>query len=172
MIVSFTHNGIEYINFDISSSEIQQQLKAKGIDLLSIAKEEKKKEIDRYTELYIKQMFEQQQENLVDIVSEQGVIEGKFYLAGFSPEQIRNEIFLIITNQKTRDEVITNLSIPEELEPQLDRAIEIARLIYWKEKIWEIEETLEAQIDTMTLDELLELDVKSMCETAYEGVQV
>lgn len=128
--------------------------------------------IDWYTDRYINQMFEQQQENLADIVSEQGVIEGRFYLAGFSPEQVRNEIFLIITGQKTRDEVIAGLSIPAELESQLDRAIEIARLIYWKEKIWEAEANLEAQIDLMTLEELLSLDVKSMCETAYQGVQL
>ncbi len=128
--------------------------------------------IDWYTDRYIKEKFEQQQENLADIVSEQGVIEGRFYLAGFSPEQVRNEIFLIITGQKTRDEVITGLSIPAELEPQLDRAIEIAKLIYWKEKIWEAEANLEAQVDTMTFDELLSLDVKAMCENAYEVIQL
>jgi len=128
--------------------------------------------IDWYTDRYINQMFEQQQENLADIVSEQGVIEGRFYIAGFSPVQVKNRIFLIITNQKTRDEVISELSIPAELEPQLDRAIEIAKLIYWKEKIWEAEAQLEAQIDTMTLEELLSLDVKSMCESAYEVIKL
>ncbi len=166
-----TNESIIY-GVNLSNKEIRQQLEDEGIDLLPIVKQETKKNIDKYTESYINQMFEQQQENLADIVSEQGVIEGRFYIAGFSPEQVRNEIFLIITGQKTRDEVITELSIPAELEPQLDRAIEIAKLIYWKEQIWEEEANLEAQIDTMTLEELLSLDVKTMCENAYEVIQV
>ena len=57
--------------------------------------------------------------------------------------------------------------------PEQDaRLAEIQNIIAWKEQIWAEEANLEAQIDNMTLDELLSLDVKSMCENAYSQISL
>ena len=123
--------------------------------------------IDWYTDRYIKDMFEQQQENLADIVSEQGYLEGRFYINNIDYNVVKNEIFNILAGNKTKDTVITELNIPDNLLSIFNRAIEIATLIMKKENIWSIEAQLEKEIDNMTFDELLNLDVKVLCDTAY-----
>ena len=92
--------------------------------------------IDWYTDKYIKDKFNQIQENLTDITSEM------LYLQS-------------LTNRTAEQDA---------------RLAEIQSIIAWKEQIWEEEANLEAQIDAMTLDELLSLDVKAMCENAYSQI--
>ena len=61
-------------------------------------------------------------------------------------------------------------SLTNRTAEQDARLTEIQNIIAWKEQIWAEEANLEAQVDTMTFDELLTLDVKSMCETAYKNI--
>ena len=56
--------------------------------------------------------------------------------------------------------------------PLLNRAAFIARLLNWKEEIWKKEEELEKQIEQMSLDGLLKLDVKKLCEDAYSEIKL
>jgi hypothetical protein len=89
---------------------------------------------------------------------------------GISPEQVRKETVLVILGKKTIDEAISELSIPDDLVSDFQRAVEIARIIAWKEAIWKAEAKLEEKVDSMTLEELLQLDVKRLCEDAYSGI--
>ena len=92
--------------------------------------------IDWHTDRYIKDKFNQLQEDLTDITSEM------LYLQS-------------LTNRTAEQDA---------------RLAEIQSIIAWKEQTWEEEANLEAQIDAMTLDELLSLDVKAMCENAYSQI--
>jgi hypothetical protein len=89
---------------------------------------------------------------------------------GISPEQVRKETVLVILGKKTIDEAISELSIPDDLIPDFKRAVEIARIIAWKEAVWKAEAKLEEQVDSMTLEELLQLDVKRLCEDTYSKI--
>ncbi|WP_457641463.1 hypothetical protein, partial [Persephonella sp.] len=61
-------------------------------------------------------------------------------------------------------------SLTNRTAEQDTRLTEIQNIIAWKEQIWAEEANLEAQVDTLTLDELLSLDVKFMCENAYKNI--
>ncbi|WP_456459702.1 hypothetical protein [Desulfurobacterium sp.] len=134
------------------------------------AKDLVKQEISYFTDSYIKQKLKEIDEDLADLVSEKSWLEGVFASKGISPEQVRNETVLVILGEKTIDQAITDLSIPEDLKSDFERAVEIARIIAWKEAIWRAEEKLESQIDAMTLEQLLQLDVKALCENAYAEI--
>jgi len=92
--------------------------------------------IDWYTDKYIKDKFNQIQEDLTDITSEMVYLQS-------------------LTNRTAEQDA---------------RLTEIQNIIAWKEQIWAEEANLEAQVDTMTLDQLLSLDVKAMCESAYKNI--
>ena len=62
------------------------------------------------------------------------------------------------------------LSIPDDLIPDFKRAVEIARIIAWTEAVWKAEAKLEEQVDSMSLEELLQLDVKRLCEDTYSKI--
>ena len=133
-------------------------------------KKYKKKEVSRKTDSYINQKLQEIDEDLADLVSEKSWLEGVFASKDISPEQVRNETVLVILGKKTIDQAITDLSIPENLKSDFERAVEIARIIAWKERIWRVEEKLEEQIDSMTLEQLLQLDVKKLCEDTYKEI--
>ena len=126
--------------------------------------------ISWFTDRYIQSQLNNIGEDLADLVSEKSWLEGVFASQGISPEQVRNETVLVILGEKTIDQAITDLSIPEDLKSDFERAVEIARIIAWKEAIWKAEEKLESQIDSMTLEELLSLDVKKICEDTYSKI--
>ena len=134
-----------------------------------IAKE-KKRELSQQTDSYIQQKLSEIDEDLADLVSEKSWLEGVFAAHSISPEEVRNATVAVILGQKTVDEAVSDLSIPSDLVPDFQRAVEIARIIAWKESIWKKEAELEAQIDSMTLEELLQLDVKRLCEDTYSKI--
>ncbi len=123
-----------------------------------------------FTDRYIKSQLNNIDEDLPDLISEKSYLEGVFASQGISPEQVRNETVLVVLGKKTVDQAITDLSIPNDLVSDFKRAVEIARIIAWKEAIWKAEEKLESQIDSMSLEQLLQLNVKKMCETAYAEI--
>ncbi|ADU96037.1 hypothetical protein Theam_0063 [Thermovibrio ammonificans HB-1] len=126
--------------------------------------------LDWFTTRYINQKLQEIQEDLPDLVSEKSWLEGVFAARGISPEDVRNATVAVVIGQKTVDEAISELSIPEDLIPDFKRAVEIAKIIAWKEAIWKAEATLEEQVDSMTLEELLQLDVKKLCQDAYAQI--
>ena len=126
--------------------------------------------ISWFTDRYIQSQLNSIDEDLPDLISEKSWLEGVFASQGISPEQVRNETVLVILGKKTIDQAITDLSIPENLKSDFERAVEIARIIAWKERIWRVEEKLEEQIDSMTLEQLLQLDVKKLCEDTYKEI--
>jgi glutamyl/glutaminyl-tRNA synthetase len=170
MKVSFEHNGKRYVNFDLSDEKVVEQLKSLGVDVETLAKKEQKKNLSQATDSYIQQKLSSIDEDLADLVSEKSWLEGVFAAHSISPEEVRNATVAVILGQKTVDEAVSDLSIPSDLVPDFQRAVEIAKIIAWKESIWKKEAELEAQIDSMTLEELLQLDVKKLCEDAYSGI--
>jgi ribosomal protein L12E/L44/L45/RPP1/RPP2 len=170
MIISFEHNGKKYVNFDISNEETRQQLTEQGINIRQVAKEERKQELSQATDSYIQRKLSEIDEDLTDLVSEKSWLEGVFDAHGISPEQVRKETVLVILGKKPIDEAISELSIPDDLIPDFKRAVEIARIIAWKEAVWKAEAKLEEKVDSMTLEELLQLDVKRLCEDTYSKI--
>ncbi|WP_457679449.1 hypothetical protein [Thermovibrio sp.] len=170
MIISFVHNNKKYVNFDFSDKNVRQQLEEQGIDIENIAKSEQKRNISDGTDRYIQQKLQEIDEDLADLVSEKSWLEGVFAAKGISPEEVRNATIAVILGQKTIDEAISELSIPDGLISDFKRAVEIAKIIAWKEAIWKAETELEEQVDSMTLEDLLQLDVKKLCEEAYNGI--
>ena len=126
--------------------------------------------IDWFTTRYINQKLQEIDEDLQDIATEQSWLEGVFYSIGIDPSQIKAEVTKVVLGQQTIDDVITTLDIPSDYVEDFNRAVEIAKIIAWKEQIWKTEEQLEAQIDTMTMDELLNLDVRKVCEDTYKEI--
>ena len=170
MIITFEHNRKKYVNFDLSDEKVVEQLKSLGVDVETLAKKEQKKNLSQATDSYIQQKLSSIDEDLADLVSEKSWLEGVFAAHSISPEEVRNATVAVILGQKTVDEAVSDLSIPSDLVPDFQRAVEIAKIIAWKESIWKKEAELEAQIDSMTLEELLQLDVKRLCEDAYSGI--
>jgi ABC-type ATPase with predicted acetyltransferase domain len=130
----------------------------------------RKLELSKATDSYIQQKLSSIDEDLADLVSEKSWLEGVFAAHSILPEEVRNATVAVILGQKTVDEAVSDLSIPSDLVPDFQRAVEIAKIIAWKESIWKKEAELEAQIDSMTLEELLQLDVKKLCEDAYSEI--
>ena len=144
--------------------DFPERLGEKGI------REHYKVEVSKATDSYIKQKLKEIDEDLADLVSEKSWLEGVFAARGISPEAVRNATVAVVVGQKTIDEAISELSIPDDLVSDFKRAVEIAKIIAWKEAIWKAEEKLENQIDSMTLEELLQLDVRTLCEKAYKQI--
>ncbi len=170
MFITFEKDGKLYKNFDISNERTRQQLIEQGINVEDIAKNALKRDISQATDSFIQQKLQEIDEDLPDLISEKSYLEGVFASQGISPEQVRNETVLVILGKKTVEQAITALSIPDDLKKDFERAVEIARIIAWKESIWRAEEKLESQIDNMTLEQLLQLDVKALCEEAYKQI--
>jgi ribosomal protein L12E/L44/L45/RPP1/RPP2 len=170
MIITFEHNRKKYVNFDLSDEKVVEQLKSLGVDVETLAKKEQKKNLSEATDSYIQRKLQEIDEDLADLVSEKSWLEGVFDAHGISPEQVRKETVLVILGKKTIDEAISELSIPDDLVSDFQRAVEIARIIAWKEAVWKAEAKLEEQVDSMSLEELLQLDVKRLCEDTYSKI--
>jgi len=170
MIITFEHNRKKYVNFDLSDEKVVEQLKSLGVDVETLAKKEQKKNLSEATDSYIQRKLQEVDEDLADLVSEKSWLEGVFAARGISPEEVRNATVAVVVGQKTIDEAISDLSIPEDLIPDFQRAVEIARIIAWKEAVWKAEAKLEEKVDSMTLEELLQLDVKRLCEDTYSKI--
>ncbi|SMO75383.1 hypothetical protein SAMN06269117_1261, partial [Balnearium lithotrophicum] len=87
------------------------------------------------------------------------------------------KIALFIAGQYTEDDAIKELKdrglsdeTVQKILPLLQRGVEIAKILNWKEEIWAKEAELENQVDSMTLEELLQLDVKKLCEDTYSQI--
>jgi hypothetical protein len=158
-------------------------------ELQSIVQDEEKLKkalkgaIGMVTDLYIKRQLRSIDEDLSDITSEVQVIETKIlYLAAtdgvtISTDEVKQKVALFLAGTYTQESAISELSdkgFSEEsiqrILSLLARAVEIARILNWKEEIWQKEGELEAQIDGMTLEELLQLDVKKLCQDAYAQI--
>jgi hypothetical protein len=142
-----------------------------------------KRDISKATDSYIQQKLSSIDEDLADITSEAQVIEGRIlYIAAkekvtITTDEVKQKIALFIAGLYTQEQAIEDLKAKglsdesvQKILPLLARAVEIAKILNWKEEIWDKEGELEAQIDSMTLEELLQLDVRKMCEEAYAGI--
>ena len=90
MRVSFTVNNIEYNNFDISKTEIQQQLKAKGINLIPIAQQQLQKQLLNLEKQRINQILDQYGYN--------GLADVQFYANQTTPDPEAQAILTFYSN--------------------------------------------------------------------------
>ncbi|WP_163328727.1 hypothetical protein GFV12_03185 [Desulfurobacterium thermolithotrophum] len=147
------------------------------------AKDLAKREISSITDFYINQKLGEIDEDLADITSEAQVIEGRIlYIAAkekvtITTDEVKQKIALFVAGAYTQEQAIEDLKAKglsdesvQKILPLLARAVEIAKILNWKEEIWDKEGELESQIDSMTLEELLQLDVKKLCEDTYSGI--
>ena len=147
------------------------------------AKDLAKQEISSFTDFYVNQKLKEIDEDLADITSEIQVIEGRIlYLAAkenvpITTDEIRQKIALFIAGSYTQDDAINELKEKglsdetiQKILPLLARGVEIAKILNWKEEIWAKEGELEDQIDGMNLEELLQLDVRKLCQEAYSQI--
>ena len=180
--VSFESNGKKYVNFVIDE-ETAQNLKAQGIDVEAIVREERKKDISQTTDIYIQQKLQEIDEDLADLTSEAQVIEGRIlYIAAkegitVTTDEVKQKVALFVAGAYTQEQAISDLQEKglseqaiQSVLPLLGRAVEIAKILNWKEEIWAKEGELESQINNMALEQLLQLDVKALCETAYAEI--
>ena len=142
-----------------------------------------KRDISKFTDSYIQQKLSELDEDLADITSEAQVIEGRIlYIAAkekvtITTDEVKQKIALFVAGAYTQEQAIEDLKAKglsdesvQKILPLLARAVEIAKILNWKEEIWDKEGELESQIDSMNLEELLQLDVKKLCEEAYSGI--
>lgn len=147
------------------------------------AKEVVKQGISSRTDSYIHQKLSELDEDLADITSEAQVIEGRIlYIAAqenvvINLDEVKQKVALFVAGAYTQEQAISDLQakkLPDKAIQKilslLARGVEIAKILNWKEEIWDKEGDLESQIDSMTLEELLQLDVRKMCEEAYAGI--
>jgi len=157
--------------------DFPERLGEKGI------REHYKVKISETTSSYIKRKLQEIDEDLADLTSEAQVIEGRIlYLAAkenvsITTDEVKQKIALFIAGQYTQDDAVKELKEKglsdetiQKILPLLQRGVEIARILNWKEEIWAKEAELESQMDGMTLEQLLQLDVKALCEEAYKQI--
>jgi len=142
-----------------------------------------KEVVSEHTDSYIQRKLSSIDEDLADITSEAQVIEGRIlYLAAkenisITTDEVKQKITLFIAGSYTQDNAINDLKEKglsdetiQKILSLLQRGVEIARILNWKEEIWSKEADLESQIDGMTLEQLLQLDVRKLCEDAYREI--
>jgi len=186
MLVSFKFNGKFFNNWNLKDPEQGQYLEDLGVDIISITKEHLKKELDKLSTRYINEQLEKIREDLSDIATEETNIRGRIIriLRKNGIDSTTDEIIYKITQylegEITDEQVQKELEKYKQLKPEdkikilnlLKRAVEIAKIIEWKEKIWEIEEQLESQIDQIdNIDELLKLDLKKLIKEKYPSIE-
>jgi hypothetical protein len=148
-------------------------------------KTERKQEISKFTEDYIANTLSKLDEDLADITSEAQVIEGRIlYIAAkegitVTTDEVKQKVALFVAGAYTQEQAISDLQKKglsekaiQSILPLLARAVEIAKILNWKEEIWNKETELETQIDSMTLEELEKLDAKKLCDDAYSGISL
>ena len=139
--------------------------------------------ISWFTDRYIQSQLNNIDEDLADITSEAQVIEGRIlYLAAkenvsITTDEVKQKIALFIAGSYTEQDAVNDLKekgLSDETIQKilllLQRGVEIAKILNWKEELWAKEAELEDQIDSMTLEQLLQLDVKALCEEAYKQI--
>ena len=95
-------------------------------------------------------------------------------------DEIEKKVVLFLAGQYTQEQAIKELKQKgfkeqsiQEIMNLLSRAVEIAKIIKWKEDIWQKEEELEKQIDNIQkIEDLLNIDVKQLCEKAYKDIKL
>jgi len=177
-------NGIT-VGFVNSITDIKLLLSEIGIDGVQVEGLQEKiiQEISSQTDSYIHHKLSSIDEDLSDLTSEAQVIEGRIlYLAakeGISiiTDEVKQKIALFIAGSYTEQDAVNDLKekglsdeAVQKILPLLARGVEIAKILNWKEEIWAKEAELEKQIEDMTLEQLLQLDVKKLCEDAYSQI--
>jgi len=142
-----------------------------------------KREISKTTDDYINRKLAELDEDLADLTSEIQLIEGKIlYIAAkenvtIATDEVKQKIALFIAGSYTEQDAVNHLKEKglsdetiQKILPLLARGVEIARILNWKEEIWDKEGELESQIEDMSLEQLLQLDVKELCKDAYSKI--
>jgi len=176
-------NGKIFYGVDLSDENTRAYLEKEGINVQETTKIEIKRVLSAKTDSYIQQKLREIDEDLADLTSEAQVIEGRIlYLAAkegisITTDEVKQKIALFIAGSYTQQDAINDLKEKglsdetiQKILPLLQRGVEIARILNWKEEIWAKEAELESQIDGMTLEELLQLDVKKLCKDAYSQI--
>ena len=171
MTLTISVKNEKIVGLDLSDEKRVQYLSNKyGDAFLNAIRKAVRAEISRRTDVYIRQKLKEIDEDFSDLISEKSWLEGVFITRGISPEEVRNATVAVVVGKKAIEQAISDLSIPEDLIPDFQRAVEIARIIAWKEAIWKAEAKLEEQVDSMTLEELIQLNVEALCEDTYSEI--
>ncbi len=92
-------------------------------------------------------------------------------------DEVKQKIALFIAGSYTEQDAVNELKEKglsdetiQKILPLLARGVEIAKILNWKEEIWTKEGELESQIDSMTLEELLQLNIKKLCQDTYSQI--
>ncbi len=178
-------NSKTIYNLDLSDEAARKKLEETGVNVIAVAKAEVKRMISSMTDSYIQRKLSFIDEDLADITSEAQVIEGRIlYLTAkegitVTTDEVKQRIALFIAGSYTEQDAINDLKEKglsdetiQKILSLLQRGVEIARILNWKEEIWAKEADLESQIDGMTLEQLLQLDVKKLCEDAYKEISL
>jgi len=141
--------------------------------------------LDIETSRYIDLQLNRIQEDLSDIATEEPDIKSRIIRIlkskkiNLSTDDIIYKITQYILGEIADEQVQKELDSYKQLTPEdkvkilnlLKRAVEIAKIIEWKEKIWDIEEQLESQIDQIdSIEKLLKLDLKKLIEENYPAI--
>jgi len=185
-VFTFLANSLK--DLQLAMKFVEEEDKKAGITTVyeaSSAKDLAKRDISSFTDSYINQKLKEIDEDLADITSEAQVIEGRIlHIAAkegisITTDEIKQKIALFIAGSYTQDDAINDLKTKglsdqaiQEILPLLQRGAEIARILNWKEEIWQKEGELESQVDSMTLEDLLQLDVKKLCGDAYSQIKL
>jgi len=179
----FTTDGVKVGEFTSmrAIAEIADAL-PENLDV-SPLKEHRKQELSQATDSYIQRKLQEIDEDLSDLTSEAQVIEGRIlYLAAkenvsITTDEVKQKIALFIAGSYTEQDAVNDLKekglsdeTVQKILPLLQRGVEIAKILNWKEEIWAKEAELESQINNIALEQLLQLDVKALCETAYAEI--
>jgi len=137
--------------------------------------------ISNFTDRYINTKLKELDEDLADLATEIADIETRLLILipNSSSDEIKKKVGLFILGQYTQEQAIQELQskgLNEEqingVLQQLARAVEIAKIVNWKETIWKKEEELEKEIENKTLEELLELDIEEFCRNEYGKIEL
>ncbi|GAB6075692.1 hypothetical protein [Desulfurobacterium crinifex] len=182
---NFNPKVVKPVAFDEQGNPVQfeESYALQELSNENIAKGYFKDTLSWFTDFYIQQKLSEIDEDLADITSEAQVIEGRIlYIAAqegiaITTDEVKQKIALFVAGAYTQEQAIEDLKAKglsdesvQKILPLLARAVEIARIFNWKEEIWDKEGELESQIDSMNLEELLQLDVKKLCEDTYSEI--
>ena len=94
-----------------------------------------------------------------------------------SSDEIKRKVGLFVIGKFTEEQAIQELQSKGLNEEQINevlqlltRAVEIAKIINWKEEIWKKEEKLEKEIESKSLEQLLGLDIGEFCRNEYKDI--
>jgi len=166
---------LRYKNGKIEVISEEEYIKEKKRKLLR----ERKRQVSKATDRYINQKLDEIDEDLSDLATEMANIEARLliFIQDVSSDEIKRKVGLFVIGKFTEEEAIKELKAKrlteEQIEVVLDllsRAVEIAKIINWKEKVWEEEEHLENKLEKKNLEELEKLNVEEFIEEAYKNI--